>query len=124
MYCTSSYEIKDDVATWDQLRNSPDFAAQALKQYQSQDVDRGVIASAFSGFAYVPLSTYMNDQEIGAVKSEVESLLAPGSNYYVNDLERESAQVTLKQLEDPSMPYMEWIFAPGESGLNTFTLSL
>lgn len=113
IYCTSSYEIKDGSQTWDQLRNSPDFAAQALRQYQSQDLDRGIIASTFSGFAFLPLSTYMDNAEIDKVKSEVEGLLAKDSDYYANELERETAWESLRQLDDKTIPAMEYIYAPG-----------
>lgn len=115
IYCTSSYELKDDQGfeTWDKLRNSPDFAAQSMTQYQSQDVDRGIIASAFSGFAYLPLSTYMTKSEIEQVKDEVEGLIKQGHKYYKNDLEIETAQMSLDQIQEAGPPAMEYIFAPG-----------
>ncbi|CAO1620533.1 unnamed protein product [Parajaminaea phylloscopi] len=113
LYCGSSYEIKDGSQTWDRLRNSTDFAAEALRQYQSQDVDRGIIASAFSGFAFLPLSKFMSEAEVAKVKEEVQGLVGNESSYYANELERDTVCHYLKQLDDPSVPAMEYIFAPG-----------
>ncbi|PWN29781.1 alcohol oxidase [Jaminaea rosea] len=111
-YTASAYELNEDsgVETWDQLREA-DFAANALKQYQSQDVDRGIIASAFSGFAYLPLQQYMSKSEVDEVKSGVQKLLA--SDYYVNEVEKEGTKVYLQQLDDLDVPAMELVFAPG-----------
>lgn len=111
-YTASAYELKEeaDIETWDRLRES-DFAAHALKQYESQDVDRGIIASAFSGFAYLPLSNYMGKDEVAKLKAGIEKLVADG--YYKNDIEREGVQTYLRQIDDDSIPDMELVFAPG-----------
>lgn len=111
LYCTASYELVDGFETWDSLRQ-PDFAATAMKTYQSQGVDRGILASAFSGFAFVPLQKYMDGKEIGEVKDEVKKLIESDS-YYANEVERQGAKEFLAQLDDESIPAIEYIFAPG-----------
>ncbi|PWN18935.1 alcohol oxidase [Microstroma glucosiphilum] len=110
LYCSSSYELVEGFETWCNLRQ-PDFASKAMESYNSQDVDRGILASAFSGFAFLPLQKYMSPQEIEEVRKEVDGHLKSG--YYANELEKQSVREVLAQLDNQSIPRMEYIFAPG-----------
>ncbi len=59
IYCTSSFKLKPATSRGDKMRQD-DFAKAAMEQYHGEGEDRGIIASAFSGFAYVPLSQYLS----------------------------------------------------------------
>lgn len=111
LYCTSSYELKEGFTTWDSL-GKPEFAATAMESYRGQGGDKGILASAFSGFAFVPISQYMSKEEATKIKSEVKSAI-DGGKYYANEVERLSAQEHLDQLDDEKIPSIEYIFAPG-----------
>lgn len=111
LYCTTSYELKEGFTTWDSL-GKPEFAAQAMESYKSQNVDRGILASAFSGFAFVPLQKYLSADEFKQIKADAKSKVEE-KGHYANEAERISAQEFLKQLDDEQIPAIEYILAPG-----------
>ncbi|PWN48648.1 alcohol oxidase [Violaceomyces palustris] len=108
LYCASSFKLKPGFTTWDKMRQS-DFAKAAMEQYHGEGEDRGIIASAFSGFAYVPLSQYMTKEEIQGVKDKVNQV---DWSKYSKGIQ-ETIKLQLDRLEDESCPFMEYIFAPG-----------
>ncbi|KAN0063077.1 hypothetical protein ACQY0O_004240 [Thecaphora frezii] len=108
LYCTSSYKLKPGFTTWDKMRQD-DFAKAAMEQYHGDGEDRGIIASAFSGFAYVPLKQYMSPEEIQAVKDDVNKV---DWSKYSRGVQ-EGIKLQLARLDDDECPFMEYIFAPG-----------
>lgn len=111
MYCTASFELKEGFTTWDSM-GKPEFAATAMETYRGQGGDKGILASAFSGFAFLPLQKYLSPDEIKQIKDEAQEKIND-KKYYANEAERESAREFLAQLEDQTIPQMEAIFAPG-----------
>ncbi|KAJ1028611.1 hypothetical protein NDA16_001777 [Ustilago loliicola] len=108
IYCTSSFKLKPGFITWDKMRQD-DFAKAAMEQYHGEGEDRGIIASAFSGFAYVPLSQYLSGEEISKIKSEVSNV--DWSKYSKGV--QETVKMQLARLDDEKCPFTEFIFAPG-----------
>ncbi|SNX83165.1 related to Glucose dehydrogenase [acceptor] precursor [Melanopsichium pennsylvanicum] len=108
IYCTSSFKLKPGYITWDKMRQDS-FAAAAMEQYQGPGEDRGIIASAFSGFAYVPLSQYLSAQEICKIKTDINKVDWTKHSEGV----RETVKMQLARLEDEKCPFTEYIFAPG-----------
>ncbi len=108
IYCTSSFKLKPGYITWDKMRQD-DFAKAAMEQYHAEGEDRGIIASAFSGFAYVPLSQYLSADEIAAIKKDVAKV--DWSKY--SQGVQETVKMQLARLEDEKCPFTEFIFAPG-----------
>lgn len=108
IYCTSSFKLKPGYITWDKMRQD-DFAKAAMEQYHAEGEDRGIIASAFSGFAYVPLKQYLSADEIAKIKSDVANV--DWSKYSKGV--QETVKMQLARLEDEKCPFTEFIFAPG-----------
>ncbi|SPO21907.1 related to Glucose dehydrogenase [acceptor] precursor [Ustilago trichophora] len=108
IYCTSSFKLKPGYITWDKMRQD-DFAKAAMEQYHAEGEDRGIIASAFSGFAYVPLKQYLSAEEIAKIKSDVANV--DWSKYSKGV--QETVKMQLARLEDEKCPFTEFIFAPG-----------
>lgn len=108
LYCTSSFKLKPGFITWDKMRQD-DFAKAAMEQYHGDGEDRGIIASAFSGFAYVPLKQYMSAEEIQKVK---ESINKVDWTKYSKGVQ-EGVKLQLARMENEECPFMEYIFAPG-----------
>ncbi|SAM80724.1 related to Glucose dehydrogenase [acceptor] precursor [Ustilago bromivora] len=108
IYCTSSFKLKPGFITWDKMRQD-DFAKAAMEQYHGEGEDRGIIASAFSGFAYVPLSQYLSPEEISRIKADVCNV--DWSKYSKGV--QETVRLQLARLEDKKCPSTELIFAPG-----------
>ncbi|CDS82146.1 related to Glucose dehydrogenase [acceptor] precursor [Sporisorium scitamineum] len=108
IYCTSSFKLKPGYITWDKMRQD-DFAKAAMEQYHAEGEDRGIIASAFSGFAYVPLKQYLSTDEIGKIKEDVAKM--DWSKYSKGV--QETVKMQLARLEDEKCPFAEYIFAPG-----------
>ncbi|EPQ28815.1 uncharacterized protein PFL1_03618 [Pseudozyma flocculosa PF-1] len=108
LYCTASFKLAPGHITWDKMRND-DFAKAAMETYHGDGEDRGIIASAFSGFAYVPLKQFMSAEEIQAIKDGVNRV--DWSKYSKGV--QEGIKMQLARLDDEECPFMEYIFAPG-----------
>lgn len=108
IYCTSSFKLKPGYITWDKMRHD-DFAKAAMEQYHAEGEDRGIIASAFSGFAFVPLKQYLSAEEIAKIKSDVAQV--DWSKYSKGV--QETVKMQLARLDDEQCPFTEFIFAPG-----------
>ncbi|PWZ00540.1 alcohol oxidase [Testicularia cyperi] len=108
LYCTSSFKLKPGFITWDKMRQD-DFAKAAMEQYHGDGEDRGIIASAFSGFAYVPLKQYLSAEEIAQIKDDVNKV--DWSKYSKGV--QEGVKMQLARMDDENCPFMEYIFAPG-----------
>lgn len=108
LYCTSTYKLKSGFITWDKMRQD-DFLKSAMEQYHGQEEDRGIIASAFSGFAYVPLKQYLSKEEIGQIKKAVNNYDWSKNSKGV----QEGVKMQVARMDDENCPFVEYIFAPG-----------
>ncbi|CAO1613100.1 unnamed protein product [Sympodiomycopsis kandeliae] len=114
LYTCNTYELNGEVTTWDNMGKS-EFAAAAMESYKGQGEDKGILASAFSGFAFIPISKLLSSDEISSIKTEIKDTIKEGK-YYKNDIERLSSEEFLRQLDDDRIPEIEYIFAPGYFG--------